>query len=289
MSKRAGGRSPFGGNALITRCRSTTVAPRQYDAVCAHRAAALVDMVEQGWNVVVTHGNGPQVGFILRRSEIADGQVPTVPVRLRGRRYAGRDRLHVPERARQRARRRGIDTRRRRAGHADGRRPRRSGVRAPDKPVGSFLTEDVARGLARRARLDDHAGCRPRLAAHDRLAAAACAIVEAPIIASACARRRAGRRVRRRRHRGRGQTPTAARRGGGRRRQGPRLGAAGHRNGRRPADDSDRRPARRDPLRQARAAMARPDHRRARPSATPPKGSSAKAAWARRSRRSLTS
>jgi carbamate kinase len=30
---------------------------------------------------VLTHGNGPQVGFILRRSEIATGQVPTVPIR----------------------------------------------------------------------------------------------------------------------------------------------------------------------------------------------------------------
>ena len=38
-------------------------------------------MIAAGWNVVLTHGNGPQVGFILRRSEIADGQVPTVPVR----------------------------------------------------------------------------------------------------------------------------------------------------------------------------------------------------------------
>ena len=37
-------------------------------------------MIAAGWNVVLTHGNGPQVGFILRRSEIADGQVPTVPV-----------------------------------------------------------------------------------------------------------------------------------------------------------------------------------------------------------------
>ena len=38
-------------------------------------------MIAAGWNVVLTHGNGPQVGFILRRSEIATGQVPTVPIR----------------------------------------------------------------------------------------------------------------------------------------------------------------------------------------------------------------
>jgi len=31
----------------------------------------IADMIEQGWEVSITHGNGPQVGFILRRSEIA--------------------------------------------------------------------------------------------------------------------------------------------------------------------------------------------------------------------------
>ena len=40
-------------------------------------------MIEQGSEVVITHGNGPQVGFILRRSEIAKDvaamhQVPLV-------------------------------------------------------------------------------------------------------------------------------------------------------------------------------------------------------------------
>ena len=68
-----------GGNALI-RDSAHTALEHQYDAVCA-TAAHVVDMVAAGWNVVVTHGNGPQVGFILRRSEIADGQVPTVPIR----------------------------------------------------------------------------------------------------------------------------------------------------------------------------------------------------------------
>lgn len=46
----------------------------------------IVEMIAQGTNVVLTHGNGPQVGFILRRSEIASGLVPTVPMD-----YAGAD------------------------------------------------------------------------------------------------------------------------------------------------------------------------------------------------------
>jgi carbamate kinase len=67
-----------GGNALILDDRHTALAD-QYAAVCV-TAEHVAAMVAAEWNVVLTHGNGPQVGFILRRSEIADGQVPTVPV-----------------------------------------------------------------------------------------------------------------------------------------------------------------------------------------------------------------
>lgn len=59
----------IGGNSLITDPKQPDV-PHQWDAVretCEHIAA----MIAEGWNVIVTHGNGPQVGYILRRSEIA--------------------------------------------------------------------------------------------------------------------------------------------------------------------------------------------------------------------------
>ena len=68
-----------GGNALILDDAHTALND-QYDAVC-ETATHVATMIAAGWNVVLTHGNGPQVGFILRRSEIATGQVPTVPVR----------------------------------------------------------------------------------------------------------------------------------------------------------------------------------------------------------------
>ena len=53
---------------------------------CALTAHDIADMIEAGWNVVVTHGNGPQVGFILRRSELSIHEVPPVPMD-----YAGAD------------------------------------------------------------------------------------------------------------------------------------------------------------------------------------------------------
>ena len=59
----------IGGNSLIKDKAHQTVED-QYQAAketCAH----IADMIEAGYDVVIGHGNGPQVGFILRRSEIA--------------------------------------------------------------------------------------------------------------------------------------------------------------------------------------------------------------------------
>jgi len=74
----------IGGNALI-RDREHESIPDQYDMVCA-LAGEVAAMIDAGWRIVVTHGNGPQVGFILRRSEIAIAEVPPVPMD-----YAGAD------------------------------------------------------------------------------------------------------------------------------------------------------------------------------------------------------
>jgi len=68
----------IGGNSLIKDKNHQTV-PDQFDATretCTHVAS----MIEQGWKVVVTHGNGPQVGFILLRSELASNVLHTVPL-----------------------------------------------------------------------------------------------------------------------------------------------------------------------------------------------------------------
>jgi carbamate kinase len=59
----------IGGNSLIKSKEQQTVED-QYEAA-KETAGHLVDMIEKGWDIAVGHGNGPQVGFILRRSEIA--------------------------------------------------------------------------------------------------------------------------------------------------------------------------------------------------------------------------
>ena len=67
-----------GGNALITDQEHQSI-PDQSKAA-AESSHYVADMVEAGVTVILTHGNGPQVGFILRRSGLAKGIVPEVPV-----------------------------------------------------------------------------------------------------------------------------------------------------------------------------------------------------------------
>jgi carbamate kinase len=67
-----------GGNSLIIDPEHESI-PDQ-SAAAAATAHHIAEMVAADWNVVVTHGSGPQVGFILRRSEIALGEVPPVPM-----------------------------------------------------------------------------------------------------------------------------------------------------------------------------------------------------------------
>ncbi len=67
-----------GGNALIQQKGKESIAD-QY-AAASQTMAYVAEMIEAGWDVVVTHGNGPQVGFALRRSELAAAELPPVPL-----------------------------------------------------------------------------------------------------------------------------------------------------------------------------------------------------------------
>jgi carbamate kinase len=72
----------IGGNSLILDKQHEDVASqlRAVQETCKH----IADMIERGWNVVITHGNGPQVGFILRRNELAAHELHTTPLDVIG-------------------------------------------------------------------------------------------------------------------------------------------------------------------------------------------------------------
>lgn len=70
----------IGGNSLI-KDKEHTAVRYQWEAI-RETAKHIAEMIAQGWTVIVTHGNGPQVGFILRRNELAAHEVHTTPLDL---------------------------------------------------------------------------------------------------------------------------------------------------------------------------------------------------------------
>src|SRR5438128_4440263 len=72
----------IGGNSLIKDRYHQTVRDQHIAAgeTCWHIAA----MIKDGWDVAIGHGNGPQVGFILRRSELAAYELHEVPLDVCG-------------------------------------------------------------------------------------------------------------------------------------------------------------------------------------------------------------
>lgn len=72
----------IGGNSLIKDKEHQTVRDQYIAAgeTCWHIAS----MIRDGWNVAIGHGNGPQVGFILRRSELAAHELHEVPLDVCG-------------------------------------------------------------------------------------------------------------------------------------------------------------------------------------------------------------
>ena len=68
----------IGGNSLIKDDEHRSVAD-QYAAI-VETAHHIADLVARGFRVVITHGNGPQVGFILLRSEHSRGLLHEVPL-----------------------------------------------------------------------------------------------------------------------------------------------------------------------------------------------------------------
>ena len=68
----------IGGNSLIKDAQHQTV-PDQYAAV-VDTVRHITDLLERDYRIVITHGNGPQVGFILMRSEYSRGRVHEVPL-----------------------------------------------------------------------------------------------------------------------------------------------------------------------------------------------------------------
>jgi carbamate kinase len=129
----------IGGNSLITDPQHQTVED-QYLAA-AETDHHIAGLVAEGWDVIITHGNGPQIGFILRRSDLAAHELHEVPLDVCGADTQGAIGYILQQNLNNDFRRMGIDK-----GVAtvvtqvevDAADP---AFATPSKPIGSFLTE----------------------------------------------------------------------------------------------------------------------------------------------------
>ena len=68
----------LGGNALIKEGQEGTIYEQFQNTREVSRS--IVKMIKDGWDVVITHGNGPQVGAILLQNDLAKDVTPAMPL-----------------------------------------------------------------------------------------------------------------------------------------------------------------------------------------------------------------
>ncbi|MGA2199895.1 MAG: carbamate kinase [Nitrososphaerales archaeon] len=99
----------LGGNAILAR-ESKGTAEEQFDSVrkaCKH----LVGIIQQGHSVLITHGNGPQVGDIFLKEEMAKDTLPPMPLDVCGAESQGMIGYMIQQSLRNELRRVGLDLR----------------------------------------------------------------------------------------------------------------------------------------------------------------------------------
>jgi len=138
----------LGGNALLQRTQKGTF-EEQYGNV-KKTATKIADLVQQGYKVVLTHGNGPQVGATLLRHDAAKNIVPPFPLDACGAETQGFIGYMIQQALRNELKSRGIDkyavtvvTRVVVDMHDQA-------FEHPTKPIGPFYTKEEADQLAKR-------------------------------------------------------------------------------------------------------------------------------------------
>ncbi len=77
----------LGGNAILQRGQKGFAEEQIRNVQCTAREIA--SLVEEGYRVVLTHGNGPQVGNILIQNELAKNVIPSMPMDICGAQSQG--------------------------------------------------------------------------------------------------------------------------------------------------------------------------------------------------------
>ena len=135
----------LGGNAVLKRGQKGTM-EEQYNNV-KETVSKVADLIQKGYKIVLTHGNGPQVGATLLRHEAAKSIVPPFPLDACGAETQGFIGYMVQQALRNELKTRGVDkfvvtviTRVIVDKHD-------SAFQNPTKPIGPFYSEDEASRL----------------------------------------------------------------------------------------------------------------------------------------------
>ena len=132
----------IGGNSLIKDKQHQTVAD-QYEAM-RETTASIADLVAIGWEMAITHGNGPQVGFILRRSELSRHELHEVPLDACGADSQGAIGYALQQNMRNHLLARGLEIPVATVVTQVEVSPDDPAWQNPSKPIGSFMTAEVA-------------------------------------------------------------------------------------------------------------------------------------------------
>ena len=136
----------LGGNALQEAGKPAT-AQAQLEVV-EKTSEYIADIVERGYEVIVAHGNGPQVGRIVIQNEVASASTPAMPFDVCGAMSQGMIGYHIQQGLSKVLRHRGINknvvtivTQ----VVVDKDDPK---FKAPSKPIGPFYSEEEAKAIA---------------------------------------------------------------------------------------------------------------------------------------------
>ncbi|RMG16204.1 MAG: carbamate kinase [Planctomycetota bacterium] len=133
----------IGGNSIIDGPEHVSVLD-QYRAIC-RTAERLADLVQAGWELACTHGNGPQVGFMLRRSELARDHVHEIPLDSIDADTQGALGYHIQQALGNALRIRDLDDRVAAVVTQVVVDPHDPAFKRPTKPIGRFFSEVEAR------------------------------------------------------------------------------------------------------------------------------------------------
>jgi len=138
----------IGGNSLI-KAETKKAVSDQYEAA-KESMFHVADMIEAGWDVAIGHGNGPQVGFILRQSEVAQKVegLPETPLDVCGAQSQGFIGYMLQQTLQNELYRRGVKKNVATVITQVLVDQNDSAFKYPTKPIGGFMTEEEARRKA---------------------------------------------------------------------------------------------------------------------------------------------